>query len=56
MAGLRDVTAHGYFTLKMSDIWIFAETELQILANDINSLLDASDNTRRNDDDSVKRK
>ncbi|MDR1834854.1 MAG: DUF86 domain-containing protein [Fusobacteriaceae bacterium] len=28
MAGLRDVTAHGYFTLQMSDIWIFASTEL----------------------------
>ena len=28
MAGLRDVAAHGYFTLKMPDIWIYASIEL----------------------------
>ena len=28
LAGLRDVTAHGYFTLRMSDIWIYAAIEL----------------------------
>jgi uncharacterized protein with HEPN domain len=28
MAGLRDVTAHGYFTLRMPDIWIFVAKEL----------------------------
>ena len=24
MAGLRDVAAHGYFALRMTDIWIYA--------------------------------
>jgi len=28
LAGLRDVTAHGYFTLRMPDIWIYASQEL----------------------------
>ena len=28
IAGLRDVAAHGYFTLRMPDIWIYAATEL----------------------------
>jgi uncharacterized protein with HEPN domain len=28
LAGLRDVTAHGYFTLRMSDIWIYVAKEL----------------------------
>jgi uncharacterized protein with HEPN domain len=28
IAGLRDVTAHSYFTLRMEDIWIYAAEEL----------------------------
>jgi len=28
LAGLRDVTAHGYFTLRMADIWVYATVEL----------------------------
>jgi uncharacterized protein with HEPN domain len=28
LAGLRDVTAHGYFTLRMDDIWTYAIDEM----------------------------
>jgi uncharacterized protein with HEPN domain len=28
LAGLRDVTAHGYFTLRMDDIWTYAVKEM----------------------------
>ena len=28
IAGLRDVAAHGYFTLRMEDVWIYATKEL----------------------------
>ncbi|MCL2719642.1 MAG: DUF86 domain-containing protein [Lachnospiraceae bacterium] len=40
LAGLRDVTAHGYFTLRMSDIWIYAADELPIYAEQIKEILE----------------
>ena len=40
MAGLRDVTAHGYFTLRMPDIWIYASKELPTFAEQIQAILD----------------
>ena len=40
IAGLRDVTAHGYFTLRMPDIWIFAATELPVYQESIRKILD----------------
>jgi len=39
MAGLRDVAAHGYFTLRMSDIWIYAFIELPKYTACINQML-----------------
>jgi len=39
LAGLRDVTAHGYFTLRMPDIWIYAAIELPEHATQIKALL-----------------
>jgi len=45
MAGLRDVTAHGYFTLRMSDIWISAATELPVYAKQIRDILENRDNS-----------
>jgi uncharacterized protein with HEPN domain len=39
MAGLRDVTAHGYFTLRMPDIWIYASAELPSQAEMIRDIL-----------------
>ncbi|MDR0490288.1 MAG: DUF86 domain-containing protein [Oscillospiraceae bacterium] len=47
LAGLRDVTAHGYFTLRMPDIWIYAAIELPVNAAQIKELLEVS-----NQDDS----
>ena len=41
MAGLRDVAAHGYFTLRMPDIWIFAAAELPMYATQIREILGA---------------
>ena len=32
MAGLRDVAAHGYFTIRMPDVWIYASMELPLYA------------------------
>ena len=40
MAGLRDVAAHGYFTLRMSDIWIYAATEMPLFSEQIREILD----------------
>ena len=40
MAGLRDVTAHGYFTLRMPDIWIFASGELPAYMKYIKEILE----------------
>ena len=40
MAGLRDVTAHGYFTLRMPDIWIFVATELPAYIESIKKMLE----------------
>ena len=28
IAGLRDVAAHGYFTLRMEEIWVYATSDL----------------------------
>ncbi|MDR0671786.1 MAG: DUF86 domain-containing protein [Oscillospiraceae bacterium] len=39
MDGLRDVTAHGYFTLRMPDIWIYASAELPSQAEMIRDIL-----------------
>jgi uncharacterized protein with HEPN domain len=39
MAGLRDVTAHGYFTLRMPDIWIYTSAELPSQAEIIQTIL-----------------
>jgi len=40
MAGLRDVAAHGYFTLRMSDVWIYASMELPMYTMHIRKILD----------------
>jgi uncharacterized protein with HEPN domain len=40
IAGLRDVAAHGYFTLKMPDIWIYASMELPMYAAQIKGILE----------------
>jgi len=40
MAGLRDVAAHGYFTLRMPDIWIYASIEMPIYTSKIKEILD----------------
>jgi len=39
IAGLRDVTAHGYQTLRMEDIWETIKTDTPKLRNQINSIL-----------------
>jgi uncharacterized protein with HEPN domain len=45
IAGFRDVTAHGYFTLRMPDVWIFAATELPMLTGQIKEILDNENET-----------
>ena len=39
IAGLRDVTAHGYQTLRMDDIWETVTTDIPLLRTQINELL-----------------
>ena len=39
IAGLRDVAAHGYFTLRMDDIWIYATKELPLCSTQIEEIL-----------------
>jgi uncharacterized protein with HEPN domain len=46
MAGFRDVAAHGYFTLRMTDVWIYATVELPIHKMQINMIL----NSEKEDD------
>ena len=43
MAGLRDVAAHGYFALRMNDIWIYASEEIPVILDNIKIIL--NDNT-----------
>ena len=42
MAGLRDVAAHGYFALKMNDIWIYASEEIPVILEDIKEIFNAN--------------
>ena len=39
IAGLRDVTAHGYQTLRMEDIWVTIREDIPSLREQISSLL-----------------
>ena len=39
IAGLRDVAAHGYFTLRMDDIWVCAASELPTYSKQIEDIL-----------------
>ncbi|MCL2403903.1 MAG: DUF86 domain-containing protein [Coriobacteriia bacterium] len=44
MAGLRDVTAHKYQTLKMEDIWVTATTDVPRLHQQLQDII--SENLR----------
>jgi uncharacterized protein with HEPN domain len=46
MAGLRDVAAHGYFTLRMPDVWIYAANEMPIYIEQIKEILDDEKETQ----------
>ena len=39
ISGLRDVTAHGYQTLRMEDIWETITTDIPILQKQIKEIL-----------------
>jgi len=43
MAGLRDVAAPGYFTLRMQDIWIYASIEMPMFASQITQILESDE-------------
>jgi uncharacterized protein with HEPN domain len=40
MAGFRDVAAHGYFTLRMEEVWIYASNEMPVFADQIKEILE----------------
>ena len=39
IAGLRDVAAHGYQTLKMEDIWNTVTTDVPVLREEISKIM-----------------
>ena len=39
IAGLRDVTAHGYMTLRMEDIWVTVSDDVVVLREQIEDIL-----------------
>lgn len=41
IAGMRDIAAHGYFTLKMTDIWQTVQSDVPVLKNQIADLINA---------------
>ena len=45
IAGFRDVASHVYFTLRMSDVWIFAAIELPEFAALVREMLDCEEKT-----------
>jgi len=38
MAGFRDIAAHGYFTLRMDDVWQYVSDELPIYLEQIKNI------------------
>jgi len=44
IAGLRDITAHGYQTLRMEDIWVTVSEDVSVLREQINELMENSKN------------
>jgi len=40
IAGLRDVTAHGYMTLRMEDIWVTVSEDVAVLQTQLTTLLE----------------
>jgi len=38
---MRDIAAHGYFTLKMTDIWQTVQSDVPVLKNQIADLINA---------------
>ena len=40
IAGLRDVTAHRYQTLKMGDIWLTAKNDIPAMMNRLQEILE----------------
>jgi uncharacterized protein with HEPN domain len=39
IAGMRDITAHKYQTLKMGDVWFTTENDIPILKDQLNNIL-----------------
>jgi len=44
-AGFRDVAAHGYFTLRMDRVWLYAKDEMPVFADQIKEILDSEEET-----------
>ena len=48
IAGLRDVAAHGYMTLRMEDIWETIDEDVPAMRERLHELLGGSINERKN--------
>jgi uncharacterized protein with HEPN domain len=48
IAGFRDIAVHGYFTLKMVDVWVYASEEMPVFATQIKEILDAENMDKQN--------
>jgi len=40
VAGFRDVVSHGYFTLRLPEVWVYASQELPVLKTQIKEILE----------------
>jgi uncharacterized protein with HEPN domain len=45
IAGVRDIAAHHYSVLRMSDIWIDASEDIPVLQEQIREILNSAENT-----------
>ena len=43
MAGFRDVASHGYFTLRLPEVWVYASQEIPTLKTQIKEILENVD-------------
>jgi len=45
IAGFRDVASHGYFTLRLPEVWIYASQEVPILKMQILEIIENEEET-----------
>ena len=49
IAGFRDVASHGYFTLRLPEVWVYASQEVPLLKVQIEEILENEGKTDKAD-------